>query len=266
VFIIAENINIMSRRLGPAIKERRKGPIQEMARALVAAGADALDVNLGPARKGGEELMRFVVGTVAEVAPVQLCLDTTNAAAMEAGILTCAELGLPTPIVNSFSLQPDRLEAILPLAARHGCEVVGLCMAEGVPADADERLALAYELVSAANAAGIPNDRIFVDPIVLPLTVDVGQQQAMAVQETLRGLAELFDPPVRSTCGLSNVSNGAPAELRSPLNCVFAAMLASLGIASAIVDALDPHMMRTLRLTRAFRNQTLFSLSDAELA
>lgn len=266
MFIIAENINIMSRRLGPAMKERVKEPIQEAARALAAAGADALDINLGFARKEGEELMRFLVGAVAEVAPLQLCLDTTNAAAMEAGIVACAELGLPTPIVNSFSMQPDKLENILPLAARYGCEVIGLCMGEGVPANADERLALAYELVSAANAMGIANERIHIDPIILPLTLDVGQEQALAVQDTLRSLPELFDPPVKTTCGLSNVSNGAPAELRSSLNCVFAAMLAALGISSAIVDVLDPHMMRTLRLTRAFRNQILFSLSDAELA
>lgn len=264
--IIAENINIMSRSLGAAIKAREAGPIKTMAVRLEAAGAGALDINIGPARKDGEELMRFLIDSVSAVTRLPLCLDTTNVAALAAGVAYCKEKGLPKPIINSVSMRPDKLEHILPLAADTGCEVIGLMMGDAVPADADERLAMAYELVQAANSAGIPNERLYLDPIILPIGLDVGQQSALAVQEVLRALPEMFDPPVKTTCGLSNISSGLATDLRSGVNCVYMAMLAALGLSSAIVDVLDPNMRRTLRLVRAFRNESLFSASDAELA
>jgi 5-methyltetrahydrofolate corrinoid/iron sulfur protein methyltransferase len=265
VLVIAENINVMIKRIGSAMKEREKAPIQELAKKLVDAGSDVIDINLGPARKDGDKMMEFVVETVAEVTKLPFCLDTTNHVAMEAGIVKCEELGLPKPIVNSFSAQPDKMENILPLAAKYDCEIIGLTMGQAIPIDANERLALAYELVCAANELGIPNEKIYIDPIILPVGVDVGQMHSVAVMEVMKMLPEMFDPMVKSTCGLSNISNGAPDELRPPINNVFVAMLASVGMTSAIVDALDKEMMRTIRLVKALTNQSLYSVSDAEL-
>jgi len=265
VLVIAENINVMVTRIGNAMKERDKAPIQDLARKLVEAGADIIDINLGPARKDGDKMMEFVVETVAEVTKLPFCLDTTNHVAMEAGIVKCDELGLPKPIVNSFSAQPDKMENILPLAAKYNCEIIGLTMGAAIPIDANERVALAYELVCAANEMGIPNEKIYIDPIILPVGVDVGQQHAVAVQDVLKMLPEMFDPMVKTTCGLSNISNGAPDELRAPINNVFVAMLAAVGMTSAIVDVLDMDMMRTVRLIKALSNQSLYSISDAEL-
>jgi 5-methyltetrahydrofolate corrinoid/iron sulfur protein methyltransferase len=265
LFVIAENINVMRASVAAALRERDKKPIQELARTLVASGVDALDVNLGPARKDGEGQMSFLVESLAEVASCQLCLDTTNAAAMEAGIVKCREVGLPKPIINSFSLQPDKLEKFLPLAAEYGCEIIGLTMESSIPITAADRLNLAFELVTAANEAGISNDRILIDPVVLPLGVDVGQQHALAVREVVGAVPEMFDPPVRTVCGLSNVSNGAPDRVRSVINCVYAAMLAGAGLTCVIGDGLDGEFMRTVRLVRALNDQSLYSMSDAEL-
>jgi 5-methyltetrahydrofolate corrinoid/iron sulfur protein methyltransferase len=265
VLVIAENINVMVTRIGNAMKERDKAPIQDLARRLVESGADVIDINLGPARKDGDKMMEFVVETVAEITKLQFCLDTTNHVAMEAGIVKCLELGLPNPIVNSFSAQPDKMANILPLAAKYNCEIIGLTMGAAIPIDANERVALAYELVVAANDQGIPNERIFIDPIILPVGVDVGQQHAVAVQDVLKMLPEMFDPMVKTTCGLSNISNGAPDELRPAINNVFVAMLSAAGMTSAIVDALDKEMMRSIRLIKALTNQSLYSVSDAEL-
>jgi cobalamin-dependent methionine synthase I len=265
LLVVAENLNVMSAVIGAAMRERQKAPIQEMARRLVAAGAEVLDVNVGPGRKDGVAVMTFVVDTLAEAVSCQLCLDTVNDEAMEAGIVRCADLGMPTPIVNSFSAQPDKLERFLPLAAKYGCEIIGLTMERSIPVTAAERLSLAFDLVTAANEAGVTNDRIFIDPVVLPLGVDVGQQHARAVQEVVASMPEMFDPPVRTICGVSNVSNGAPAGLRPALNGVFMAMLSALGLDYAIGDALDPEFMRTARLARAFKNLSLYSVADAEL-
>jgi len=255
----------MIKRIGDAMREREKAPIQELARKLDAAGSDYIDINLGPARKDGDKIMEFVVEAVAEVTKRPLVLDTTNHIAMEAGINKCLELGLEKPIINSFSAQPDKMQNILPLAAKYDCEIIGLTMGQAIPIDANERVAIAYELVTAANELGVPNEKIWIDPIILPIGVDVGQQHALAVQDVMRMLPEMFDPMVKSTCGLSNISNGAPDEFRPPINNVWVAMLSSLGMTSAIVDALDMEMMRTIRLVKALSNQSLYSVSDAEL-
>lgn len=264
MFVIAENINVRSAVIGAALQARDRGPIEDMAQKLVAAEVDAIDVNLGPARKDGEAQMVFLVDCLAQTG-LQLCLDTTNAAAMEAGIVRCEELGLPKPILNSFSMQPDKLETILPLAAHYDCEIIGLTMGQSVPATAADRLNLAFEVVTAANEAGVSNDRILVDPVVLPLGVDVGQQHAVAVREVIAALPDLFDPPVRTICGLSNISNGAPEPTRPAINNVFLAMLSGVGLTSVIGNALDGEFMRTVRLVRALNDESLYSMSDAEL-
>lgn len=265
MLVIAENINVMINKIGAAMKNKEKEPIQDLAKKCEAAGADVLDLNLGPARKGGAETMEFVVEAVAEVSGLQQCLDTTNEEAMEAGLQKCDELGLKKPIINSFSAQPDKMENILPLAAKYDCEIIGLTMGQAIPIDADERIALAYEVVCAANEQGIPNEKIFVDPIILPVGVDVGQQHAVAVQEVIKMIQDMFDPPVQTTCGLSNISNGAPDELRPAINNVYLSMLAAVGMSSAIIDVLDSEMMRTIRLIKALNNKSLYSVSDAEL-
>lgn len=258
---IAENINVMNKVIGDAMKEGVAEPIQKLARECTEAGADLLDINLGPARKGGAEMMEFVVRAVQEVSNLQLCLDTSNAEAMEAGINACNQ----KPLLNSFSAQPDKMESILPLAAKYECEIIGLTMSTHIPIDTDERIAVAYEIVSAANELGIPNERIWIDPIILPIGVEVGQAHAVAVQEVLRTLPEVFDPPVQTTCGLSNISNGAPDELRGAIERAFLPMLAASGMTSCICNAKDPEMMRTIRLIKALKNESLYSVSDAEL-
>jgi 5-methyltetrahydrofolate corrinoid/iron sulfur protein methyltransferase len=258
---IAENINVMSKSIGQAMQDRDPGPIQNLAQECTQAGADILDINLGPARKGGPELMEWVVQTVQEVSDLQLCLDTSNHEAMEAGIKVCKK----KPLLNSFSAQPDKMENILPLAGKYECEIIGLTMSTHIPIDADERIAIAYELVAAANAAGVPNERIWIDPIILPIGVEVGQAHAVAVQAVLTALPELFEEPVQTTCGLSNTSNGAPDELRSSIERAFLPMLAACGMTSAILNAKDKEMMRTVRLINALQNQSLYSVSDADL-
>jgi cobalamin-dependent methionine synthase I len=258
---IAENINVMSKSIGDAMKDRVAEPIQQLAKECTDAGANLLDINLGPARKGGAELMEWVVQTVQEASDLQLCLDTTNPEAMEAGIKVCKQ----PPLLNSFSAQPDKMEHILPLAAKYDCDIIGLTMSTHIPIDADERIAIAYELVAAANALGIANSRIWIDPIILPIGVEVGQAHAVAVQNVLRSFPDLFEEPVQSTCGLSNTSNGAPDELRGAIERAYLPMLAACGMTSCICNAKDPEMMRTIRLINALQNESLYSVSDAEL-
>ncbi len=241
MILIGENINIMSKTLGPALRERSAAPVQEMATNETRAGVDYLDLNIGPARRNGDEMMKWVVETVQAVTPTHLSLDTTNPVAMEAGLKACKTRAL----INSISLQPDRLEAELPLVKRHNASMIGLLWGvEGMPRDANERCALAVDLVYKANEAGIPNEDIWIDPIASPVSVEINQVKACV--EFMTMLAEIC-PGCKSTVGLSNISNGAPDRLRPMLNRTYLIMLMRHGLYSAIVDAFDVELIRIAR-------------------
>jgi len=85
MILIGENINIMSQTIGPAMKEHRAEPVLEMASRQNKTTVDYLDLNIGPAKKSGAELMSWLVQTVQTVSDKLLSLDTTNPDAIEAG-------------------------------------------------------------------------------------------------------------------------------------------------------------------------------------
>jgi cobalamin-dependent methionine synthase I len=231
----------MSKTLGPAMRERDAKPIQEMARAETEAGADYLDLNIGPARRGGDELMQWVVNTVQEVTDLPLSLDTTNPVAMEAGLKVCKTKAL----INSISLQPDRLESELPLASQYNASMIGLLWGkEGMPRDANERCMHTVDLIYQANEQGISSENIWIDPIASPVSVEINQVKACV--EFMSMLGEIA-PDCKSTVGLSNISNGTPTPLRPQLNRTYMIMLMKYGLYSAIVDAFDSELVKIAR-------------------
>ena len=241
MILIGENLNVISQTLGPALKERNAGPIEEMAKAETEAGIDLIDLNIGPARRGGDELMDWVVNTVQAVTDKQLSLDTTNLIAMEAGLKTYKSEAL----LNSVSLQTDRLEKGLELAMQHDADVIGLLWSnEGMPRDANERAMHTVNYLLKANEMGIPNERIWIDPIASPVSVEINQVKACV--EFMSMLGEIA-PGCKSTVGLSNISNGAPTPLRPWLNRTYMVMLMRHGLYSAIVDAFDQDLMQIAR-------------------
>jgi cobalamin-dependent methionine synthase I len=241
MILVGENINIISKTIGPALKERNPEPIQKMAKTEAARGIDYLDLNIGPARKAGDELMSWLVDTVQQVSDKPLSLDTTNPSATEAGLKASKQRAL----INSVSLQPERLENVLPMVKQYDADMIGLLWGvEGMPRDANERCMLAVDLVYQANQLDIPNENIWIDPIVTPVSVDINQLKACL--EFMSMLAEIA-PGCKSIVGLSNVSNGAPAHLRPYLNRTYLAMLMQYGIYSAIVDAFDEELIKLAR-------------------
>ena len=241
MILIGENLNIMSQTLGPALKERDPKPIQEMAKAEADAGIDYIDLNIGPARRGGEELMEWVVKTVQEVTDKQLSLDTTNLTAMEAGLKVCQG----KPLMNSVSLQPARLEQGLPMAKQYNADMIGLLWGvEGMPRDANERAVLAVDIVYKAGEIGITPENIWIDPIASPVSVEINQVKSCV---EFMGMLGDIAPGGKSTVGLSNISNGTPIDLRPPLNRTYMIMLMRNGLYSAIVDAFDPELIKIAR-------------------
>jgi 5-methyltetrahydrofolate corrinoid/iron sulfur protein methyltransferase len=221
------------------MKEKDPKPIQAMAIAEAEAGSDILDVNIGPARKGGAEMMEWLVKTIHEVVDLPLSLDTTNLEAMEAGLKAHKKGG--RPLMNSVSCQADRIDAGLDMAKKYDCLMVGLLWGtDGMPRDVNERGALAAELIYKANDKGIKNEDIFIDPIATPVSGEINQ--VLACTEFM-GMLQDIGPGCKSTVGLSNVSNGAPDNLRSALNGPYLLMLQKQGLYSSIVDAYDKELM-----------------------
>ncbi|MFC1970534.1 dihydropteroate synthase [Chloroflexota bacterium] len=258
MILIGENLNIISQTLGPALQERDAAPIQEMAKAETEAGIDLIDLNIGPARKGGNELMDWVVKTVQAVTDTQLSLDTTNLIAMEAGLKTYKGKAL----INSVSLQSSRIEKGLELAKEHDADLIGLLWSnDGMPRDVNERAMHTVDFVYKANEMGIANERIWIDPIASPVSVEINQVKACV---EFMGMLGDIAPGCKSTVGLSNISNGAPNELRCWLNRTYMIMLMRYGLYSAIVDAFDTDLMQIARGQRPDIVDLVHKMMDGE--
>ena len=256
MILIGENLNVISQTLGPALKERNAAPIEEMAKAETEI--DLIDLNIGPARRGGDELMDWVVNTVQVVTDKQLSLDTTNLVAMEAGLKAYKGKAL----INSVSLQTDRIEKGLELTKQYDAEVIGLLWSnDGMPRDANERAMHTVDFTYKANEMGIPNERIWIDPIASPISVEINQVKACV--EFMGMLGEIA-PGCKSTVGLSNISNGAPTELRPWLNRTYMIMLMRNGLYSAIVDAFDTDLIKIARGQRPDIVDLVHKMMDGE--
>ena len=203
--------------------------------------------------------MPWVVETVQEVVDdVPLALDTSNVDAIEAAIKVCK---LP-PLINSIMVRPERYERMVPIAAENNCDFIALMWGpDGLPRDENERAALCVELVYFANEAGIPNEKIWVDGIVTP--VNIQQPQVISLME-FQGMLQDMAPGVKSTCGLSNISNGPPNHLRPILNQTYMVMLQKYGMYSVIADPLDDLLIDIAKGNRQDIVDLIYGIMDGE--
>jgi 5-methyltetrahydrofolate corrinoid/iron sulfur protein methyltransferase len=237
MILIGENIHIISKVVSEAFRNRDAAAIQELAKTQAEAGADYLDLNLGPARKDPEEVGAWLVQTVQDVTDVAISLDTMNPVAMEAGLKLCKK----RPLLNSASGKADSKAGMMPLALKFNTQIIiSVITDQGCPPDVDSRVESIMDTVAYADALGIKNEDIWVDPIILPVSAD--QKQVREALEFIKILADLL-PGVKSVVGLSNVSNGTPAPLRGILNRTYMLMLERNGLYSAIADVLDPELI-----------------------
>ncbi|MCL4536853.1 MAG: dihydropteroate synthase [Nitrospirae bacterium] len=234
MLIIGEKLSIIAKRVRESMMKRDKGPIQEIATRQWKEGSGMIDANIGPAEDGGEELMQWMVTTIQEVVPLPICLDTTNYNAIEAGLkVHNNEWG--RPLINSTSNDPERFP-ILELAAKYNSQIIGLTVGKGgLPADAEERAAIAAEIMARAMEYGVPLEDIYLDPLVLQIATS--QDHAVKVIDSIKMFQEMNEPPMKTVVGLSNISNGCPKHIRPILNKYYFIMLMNAGLTAAIADA-----------------------------
>lgn len=245
MYIIGENIHIISPKVKEALANKDGRFFQELAIRQVEAGAQALDLNLGPRKKDGEEVFPWMVQTVEAVVDVPLSFDSTNILGIEAGLKKVTKA---QPIINSTSAEEERLEKVPLVAKQYNARLIALTMGKsGIPVSADERVTIALEkLIPRALEVGLPIGDLIIDPLVL--TVSGCQEYCPELIEAVRTIQFAWDPPPAISVGLSNVSNAVPRENRPLINRVYGVMLMGAGLQMMIADPFDNELKEAIRI------------------
>ncbi|WP_227762007.1 methyltetrahydrofolate cobalamin methyltransferase [Zhaonella formicivorans] len=253
MLIVGELINTSRKAIKPAVEGRDAEFIKDIAQKQVDAGADYVDVNCGTMVFNEPETMAWLVETIQEKVQAPLCIDSPNPKALEVG-LSLAKYG--QPMINSITAEKERFETILPLVTKYKAKIVALCMDDsGMPETAEDRLRIAKRLVQDLTAAGIPEDDIYLDPLVKPIST--GDRAGMEVLETIYGIKALY-PKVHGICGLSNISYGLPN--RKVLNQAFMIQTMTMGMDAYILDPLDKTMMGFVYASQALLGKDEFCM------
>lgn len=236
--IVGEKINGTRKRVAQAIAERDTTFIRDLASRQAEAGAAWLDVNAGTHPSCEADDLVWLIENIQPVTDLPLCLDSANPAALAVAIKAVNR----TPMINSISGEPARLEGVLPLAAEHGCPVIALAMDEkGIPKTAEERMNVVRHIFAETRRQGLPDQNLYVDPLAMTISTNI--ESGVIALSTMRAIRAEF-PEAHLMCGLSNISFGLPA--RSYINRAFVTLALEAGLDSAILDPLDREMRAAL--------------------
>lgn len=251
LLVVGERLNPTGKKkLTAAILEEDLDFLLEQASSQAEDGAEILDVNVGVAGVDEAKTMKLVVQEVQTVTNLPLQIDSSETAAIEAGLRSFNGVA----IINSVNGKQSVLDSILPLAQKYGAYVVGLCLDEdGIPQTAEKRVQIAEKIMNEAAKYGIPKHRLIIDCLVL--TVSAQQEQAA---ETLKAVREVREKlGLLTLLGVSNVSYGLPD--RPLINSTFLAMAAEAGLNLAILNPSDSEVKRTVAAIRVLSGEDVSS-------
>lgn len=251
MIFIGERINTGFKDIKRAVLDKDPAPLQDWARKQAAAGAAYLDVNLGAVSTRPAD-MCWMIEVVQDAVDTPICIDTNKPSILAEAVKACRK----PPLVNSTTAADEKLDAILPIVAEHNASVIGVVMDEtGTPKDADQRVANAGKIFAKAIEFGIEPERIFLDPIVMPLKFM--QEQARHILEATRQFRLFSDPPPHIVCGLSNISDGATHK--GLLNRVFLAMAIGCGLDATICNVTDTDLVNAARAAELVMNREIYA-------
>lgn len=257
MFIIGELINGMYKDVGRAIQGRDKGVIQKKALDQIKAGADALDVNCGPASRRPQDDIQWLINTIQEITDKPIAIDSSSPGVIESGLRVLRNKA----IINSTTADEEKLNILVPLAVKHNAQLIGLTISQkGIPQNKDQRLELAACIVGFAQEKGLAAENIYLDPIVMP--VNVAQAQEKDILEALREFKIVSDPAPKTVIGLSNVSQGTCQ--RSLVNRTFLIMAVAYGLDAAILDPLDKELVDSAITSDLILNRQIYCDSYLE--
>lgn len=258
MMIVADNLHVVNPTVAKAVADLDPGPIHQLVSRCESAGAQAIDINSGPLARSPEKHFTFLVETVQNATKLPLVLDTTNPVAMEAGLKVCRS----RPVINGFSLEPAKLEKMLPLAVAYDADIIGYLLGPDsqVPIEADEMMTVAVELFEAYTASRLDVDRLIIDPVIAPVSWDNGIRHNQAVLSLLRSLPDLLGGPVRTIAGVSNLASGPmPTSRKIELEQTYLPMLAAAGLDMALLNVLHQPTVQTLKTCDALLGRTILA-------
>ena len=228
MIIIGEKINGTRKAVARAIREKDATFIRELAKSQAEGGSTYLDVNAGTPPEREPDDMVWLVNNIQEVSALSLCLDSTNPAALRAGLDAVKH----PPMINSVSGEQSRIEGVLPLALEYKTDLILLALDDnGIPETVEERMKIVHKLVGLAVDGGLEASRLHIDPLVT--AISTGTENAILTYDMIRAIREAY-PNVHITGGASNISFGMP--LRPVINRYFMALGIQAGLDSAIID------------------------------
>ncbi len=242
MILIGENIHVISKLVREALIKRDENFVLDLINAQ--NKMDYIDLNVGPAKSDLIDVLPWLAKIIQDNSECGISFDTTNSEEMKKGL----EIFGGKTFINSISLDDDRIEKIGGLAIEYGSNLIALTLSKenGIPKDADGRLEIAFNIYEKCLEKGIDNEKLFFDPLILPICVD--QSQGIEAINTIKMIKESFDPPVKTVIGLSNISNGCPKDLRPLINRVYASLAFGAGLDAAIIDAKDEELIRILKM------------------
>jgi len=256
--VIADNLHIIRPEIQAAVEKKNAGPIRDLVNQCITAGADGIDINSGPLSRDPEGTMTFLVETVEQVTDRPILIDTTNPTAIRAGLKAAGN----RVIINGISPEPVKLGHILPLAAEFDVPVIGYLLNEAghVPGSEAEGYDIALALLKAAESAGLPRERLMIDPIVAPLMWESGTAHNRDIIALIRSLPDVLGYPVKTIAGVSNLTTGdAPAPKKRLMEAAFLPMLADAGLDMALLNVFHEDTVRLARACEALTRGELFS-------
>jgi len=238
MYVVGERINGMFENVKQAIREKNAAVIQDLAKRQLAAGATALDVNVGPAVSDAQGGLLWLAETIRAVTDAPLAIDTARWEVMSAVVPRVPG----EKIVNSSKADPEVVAQYVGLAVENGAGLIGLTIdANGVPGSVDKRVELGAQIIAVAMEGGLSMNNLFIDPIILP--VNVAPKNPSHCMEAISQLRAFADPPPHLLLGLSNVSQRC--SNRGLINRTYLAMAMARGLDAAIMDPLDKELMDT---------------------
>ncbi|MCF6247656.1 MAG: dihydropteroate synthase [Desulfobacula sp.] len=256
--LIADNLRVTIPVIQKALKDKNPSSVISLVKECTQKGAWAIDVNTGPLGRMPEKGMQFFMDAVQSATHLPLVIDTSNPTAMEAGL----GLSKGRAIINGFSLEPKKIEKILPLAKTYDADIVGFLLYpdSSVPKDANDRFEIALDLFEAAEAAGVAKERIIIDPVVPPLAWENGIVQAREVLTVIQTLQDLSGFPVRTIAGISNLATRArDKDKKRRITQSYLSMLAAAGLSYALIDILDDELVKMAKTADILVSEDLFS-------
>jgi len=251
MILIGERINTGFKDIKQAVVDKNPAPLQDWAKKQAEAGAHYLDVNLG-AVSGKPEDMIWMIEQVQSVVDTPISIDTNKLTILSEAIKVCKK----PPLLNSTTCAPEKLNPFIELCVQYNASMIGLAMDEASsPKEASKRVEFAGLIAAAWMEAGLPMERLYLDPIVMPLKFM--QDQGKEFLEAARQFQMLSDPPPNISCGLSNIASKATEK--KLINRTFLVMAIAAGVNAVICDVLDVDLINAAKTAELLMNREIYA-------